>query len=74
MSPELDRLLEALYERDHCEPNQRSRCDRNLHRLMVDALQRLPGVNESQLLEALGDRYHQFKKARKTISSLPPKA
>ena len=36
MSPELERLLEALYERDHCEPDQRGRCERNVCRLLND--------------------------------------
>jgi hypothetical protein len=74
MSPELERLLEALYERDHCEPDQRGRCERNLRRLINDALQRLPGVSHDQFLEALKDRYQQFKKARRRFSSIPPKA
>ena len=43
MSPELERLLRALYERDHCEPGQRDRFERNVRRLINDALQKLPG-------------------------------
>ena len=35
MSPELERLLEALYERDTCEPGQRGRCERNVRRFII---------------------------------------
>ncbi len=37
MSADLERLLAALYERDHCEPDQRIRCERNVGRLINDA-------------------------------------
>jgi len=74
MSPELERLLEALYERDHCEPEQRGRCERNASRLINDALQRVPGASRDQFLEALQGRYQQFKKARRKFPSIPPKA
>jgi predicted YcjX-like family ATPase len=74
MSPELERLLEALYERDHCEPDQRGRYERNVRRLISDALQRLPNVSHDQFLEALKDRYQQFKKARRKFTSIPPRS
>jgi len=38
MSPELERLLAALYERDTCEPVHRERCERTVRRLLEDAL------------------------------------
>jgi hypothetical protein len=74
VSPELERLLEAIYARDNCEPNERDRCEKNLDQLIDDALQRLPHLRREQLLEALKDRYQQFKKARRKFISLPPKA
>ena len=74
MSPELERLLRALYERDHCEPGQRDRFERNVRRLIDDALQKLPGVSHDQFLEALKDRYQQFKRARRKFTAIPPKA
>jgi len=51
MSPEFERLLQAFYERDHCEPNQRGRCERNVCRLINDALQRMPGVSYDHVLD-----------------------
>ncbi len=74
MSPDLERLLEAIYERDHCEPDQRNRCEKNVLRLINDTLQRSSGLTRDQLLEALKDRYHQFKKARRKFPSIPPQA
>jgi hypothetical protein len=60
MSPELERLLEALYERDTCEPAHRGRCERTVRRLLDDALQRVPNANREQFLDALGERYRLF--------------
>ena len=74
MSPELERLLEALYERDNCEPGQRERCERNVRRLVNDALQRLPKVSYDEFLDGIKDRYRQFKKARRRFPSMPPQA
>jgi hypothetical protein len=74
MSPALERLLEALYERDHCKPDQRARCERNVRRLINDALQRLPNASQDQFLEAIQDRYQQFKKSRRKFPSIPPRA
>jgi microsomal dipeptidase-like Zn-dependent dipeptidase len=52
MSPELERLLAALYERDTCEPEHRERCERNVLRLLNDALQRVAHVSREQFLDA----------------------
>ena len=74
MSPELERLLNALYERDTCEPENRVRCDRTVRRLLDDALQRVPNASRERFLSALGDRYRQFLRARRKPPSLPPNA
>jgi uncharacterized protein (DUF1499 family) len=47
MSPELERLLTALDERDTCEPENRARCERTMRRLLDDALQRVPHTSRS---------------------------
>jgi hypothetical protein len=72
MSPELERLLAALYERDTCEPEHRDRCERTVRRLLDDALQRVPNASRQQFLDALGDRYQQFLRARRKPPTLPP--
>ncbi len=74
MSPELERLLEALYERDTCEPQHRSRYEATARRLMEEAFQRVPHASRDQFLEALADRYRQFLRARRQPPTLPPKA
>ena len=45
MSPELERLLAALYERDTCEPKDRVRCERSARRLIEDALRQVPDTS-----------------------------
>jgi len=74
MSPELEQVLTALYERDTCEPEHRDRCERTVRRLLDDALKRVPSASREQFLSALGDRYRQFLRARRKPPSLPPKA
>jgi hypothetical protein len=74
MSPELERLLAALYDRDTCEPNDRERRQRIVERLLDDAMQRVPNTNRQQFLEAIGERYRQFVRARRKPPALPPKA
>lgn len=74
MSPELERLLAALYERDNCEPEHRDRCERTVRRLLDDAVQRVPNTSRQQFLDAPGDRYRQFLRARRKPATLPPKA
>jgi hypothetical protein len=74
MSPELERLLEALYERDTCEPADRPKWQVVVERLIVDALSKQPGVAQDQLLAAIHPRYIQFRRARRKPPTLPPKA
>ena len=74
MSPELERLLAALYERDTCEPNHRARCERTVRRLLGDALQRVPSASRGPFLDALGDRYRQFVRAHRKPPTMPPAA
>lgn len=56
MSPELERLLAALYERDTCEPRERVRWHATVERLIGDALNKQPEVSRDQFLEALPPR------------------
>jgi hypothetical protein len=74
MSPELERLLEALYDRDTCEPELRYRYERTVRRLLDEALQRVPTATREQFLDALRDRYRQFLRARRKPPTLPPTA
>jgi hypothetical protein len=74
MSPELERLLNALWERDTCEPKDLARWKATVHRLIEDALNRGPGVTREQFMDAIIPRYEEFRRARRKPSSLPPKA
>lgn len=74
MSPELERLLTALYERDTCEPSQRAHWEATLQRLIVDSLAKQSGVSRDEFMEAIHVRYVEFRHSRRTPTSLPPKA
>lgn len=74
MSPELERLLTALYERDTCEPSQRAHWEAALQRLIADSLAKQPGVSRDEFMEAIHVRYVAFRRSRRTPTSLPPKA
>ena len=74
MSPELERLLAALYERDTCEPADRPQWDSTVQRLITDALREQPAVGREEFMEAIHSRYVEFRRARRKSTTLPPKA
>jgi hypothetical protein len=74
MSPELERLLNALWERDFCEPKDRARWKATVERLMADACGRCPGLSREQFMDAVIPRYDEFRRARRKPTTLPPKA
>jgi hypothetical protein len=71
MSPELERLLTALYERDTCEPGQRAQREATFRRLVDKALARKPGLACQELMEAIHSRYVEFRRSRRRPTSLP---
>ncbi len=60
MSPELERLLEALYEKLTCPPEEKEHRTATFERLLQDALARRPGTSRDQLLDALQNRFREF--------------
>jgi hypothetical protein len=56
MSPELERLLTALYERDTCKPGQRAQREATFRRLVDDAMARKPGLTREEFMEAIHPR------------------
>jgi len=74
MSPELERLLAALYEQDHCEPGEQAKWDATVQRLINDALSRQAGITRDQFMDALETRYREFRRARRKPPTLPPSA
>ena len=57
MSPELEKLLEALYEKRTCPLEEKPHRDATFERLLQDTLARRPRTGRDELLEALHDRY-----------------
>jgi len=51
MSPELDSLLNALWERDTSEPRERARWSATVERLIADACSRRPGLSREQFMD-----------------------
>jgi len=74
MSPELDRLLNALWERDTCELGERARWKATVERLINDACSRRPGLTREVLLDAIAPRYEEFRRVRRKPPSLPSRA
>ena len=74
MSPELEALLRADFERHNCEPPDRVRCHATFERLLQEALAKCPGTSREEFLEALRERVIEFRRAQRKISSLPPTA
>jgi hypothetical protein len=74
MSPELERILAALWERDTCEPEQRQKWDATLRRLVDDARSKQPGLTYGEFMLTIEPRYREFRRARRKPPTLPPKA
>ena len=73
MSPELERLLEALHEKLTCPPEEKVHRVATFERLLQDALARSRGTSREELLNALQDRYREFLRARRKPPSMPPR-
>lgn len=74
MSPDLEALLHADFERHNCEPRDRVRCQATFEKLLGDALAKSPRTSREELLEALRSRTIEFRCAQRKFSSFPPKA
>jgi len=62
MSPELERLLVAYHEKRTCRPGEKPQRSATFERLLADALARKPGVGRDELLNALAERYAEFRR------------
>jgi hypothetical protein len=74
MSPELERLLAALWERDNCEPRELPQWKSAVERLITDALGKQPGLTRDEFMLAIEPRYREFRRIRRHPPSMPPKA
>jgi hypothetical protein len=74
MSPDLERLLNALWERDYGEPKDRARWAASAERLIADACSKQPELSREEFMDAIGPRYEQFRRARRKPPTLPPRA
>jgi hypothetical protein len=74
MSPELQKLLEAFYEKLSCPAEEKRQHVATFERLLQDALARRPGVSRDEFLNALNDRLREFIRARRKPPSMPPRA
>jgi hypothetical protein len=72
MSPELQKLLEALHEKFTCPPEEKRHRVATFERLLQDALARRPGTSREELLNALQDRYREFLRSRRKPPTMPP--
>ena len=63
MSPDLERLLQALCEKLTCPPAEKSHRAATFERLLQDTLDRQPGLSRDQLLDALQVRYRDIPRA-----------
>jgi hypothetical protein len=75
MSPELERLLHALWEARNGEPKDRERWKIGAERMVADAMRRLPpGTSREEFWDSIEARYAQFRRARNKPPTLPPQA
>ena len=74
MSPDLEKLLQAFYEKRTCPPEEKPNRDATFERLLQDALARRPRTTRDELLNALQERFAEFRRARRKPPTMPPKA
>ena len=74
MSTDLERLLEAYYEKRTCPPQEKAERAAAFERLLNDALASRPGASREALLEARHTRYAEFRRARRGPPTMPPSA
>ena len=74
MSPELERLLNAIWELETCEPQFQAKWKSVVARLLDDACQKRPGTTREQLRVALKERLDQMRRARRQPPTIPPQA
>lgn len=64
----LQEILEARYDLETCEEGQKAGALSRLNALLDDAIEGKPYSRE-QLVEALGDRFREFRKAKRREES-----
>ena len=74
MSPELEALLHAEFDRHNCEPAERAKLQAVFEQLLQAALARSPGTSREEFLEALRPRVIEFRRSQRKNTALPPKA
>lgn len=74
MSPELERILQALWERNNATGPAKDRWNASFRRLVDDAVASRPGTSRREFMDALWDRYEDFRRARGRTTTLPPTA
>jgi hypothetical protein len=72
MSPELEALLQADFDRHNCEPAFRARSHASFEALLAKAMARSPGTSREQFMEALRPRMIEFRRAQRKTATLPP--
>jgi hypothetical protein len=72
MSPELEALLRADFERHNCDPESRACCNAIFEALLAKAMAKSPGTSRDEFMEALRPRMIEFRRAQRKPSTLPP--
>ena len=74
MSLDLERLLQALYEKRTSPPEEKAHRNATFERLLQDSMARRPGTSRDELLGVLHDRHEEFRRARCQPPTIPPRA
>ena len=66
---QIEEILEAWSEWDHCAPAKKTQCKQKLFKLLEAAIGKHP-LTPFQLLEYLRDRYSEFRASRRKAEKL----
>ena len=63
-SEALETILAAKYELECCEDGEKGDCSAHLESCIAKVLEGNPGISRSDLIDAIGFKYREYKAAR----------
>jgi len=61
---QLEGILSAKFDLEHCDDEEKSECSKNLDRLISETLAIHPNVSRLDLIEAIRFKYREYKALR----------
>ena len=70
--PTIEQILSAQYEADYCAPNEQA-AKAKIYTDLLDQAIEGKALSRLMLVEALKDRYKEYRRARRKADGIPPR-